>query len=711
MQQVQSQTFTVFSQPNLITSRIAKVLSTEAAAVGQARPAFPDKDLFRDWCKNPATDHSFISMVEGINPHLRVSTRNMPARIHGLIADYDARDLEEGDIQAALAELPADYKPTAWNRSFSGGLHVIWKFETPVLWYNSRVWKKFTEGMADEMRLRHLLPLFDEPAWLSYSKYYEAGRDWVTGDNRISHDILITHLYEAVNQAGALVDASNPEIPFDQINAEVHRQYPGRVDRELGEGVRTVRFWDADADASAAIVSKRGVACFTGDQPFMSWSDILGPGFVRSFQTDRISAAISGTYFVSSLYYKRTPDERWLALAKSDLQEHLHVEAGLNRQRVQGDPSEVDEAITTLRLTNHLDAAFPFLYRREEVVSEGSCRYLNVSNVQVLTPSGENVEWGKSFPWISELLDSQFGEQLPHILAWMAEFYQSAWEGKLRKGHALFIAGPAESGKTFFTRYILGKLMGGVGEATEYLTTADKFNGNLFHQPVWAVDDAVSTTDQRQHQAYTQMIKKAVANHSMVYRRMHQSGVTLPCFSRITVTMNDDEESIRMLPHTEYSILDKISFFKIVRPSINRDEDWEKRAAPELADFAQFLLGHRIPEELKGSARFSIKPYHHPELLELAQDMGPASATEDLVNAWRESHFPKDAEGEERNTWRGTPTKLVKSMRDYDFDVSGRSADSLGRGLMRLMRQGCPWVKKVRREYIITSQRLEEEPF
>jgi hypothetical protein len=683
-------TFDVFSKSNLTAAQVTRLPFEKLGTF--VRPNFEDKETYRSWCASPQTEHCFFNLVEGVNPHLRVSRRNMPHRLHGLIADFDGKNIPEEEVTRALQKISTDYRPTAWSRSFSGGVHMVWVFEQPVLYYEKKVWENFVAGFDAELGLKFMLPGFDDVAWKSWSQYYEVGTKWKDFGLRVSQTAVLEVLQGAI-QAANYVGTDSSEIEWPDINRRIAELFPEVG--ELTEGQRTTRFWDDSADAESVIATSRGCHCFTGDKPFVTWAEILGRDWLEALDADRTAAAVSTAYRVGRSYFLRDAPGVWRDLSAGELETAFACKHNLNLRQLQGRPSEAKQAVDVVRETRCLDGVTEALYREEEVVDEGGISLLNISRVKVFEPVGESVEWGKSFPWISSYLDQLFGEeQLPYVIAWLAHFYTSARNHNLQNGLALAIAGPPSSGKTFFSTCLVSNLMGGSEEASAFLTSKDRFNDTLFRYPVLTVDDAVAASDPKASEVYTQMLKKITANQSISIRAMHRAPVSITWKGRIVVTMNEDVESLQMLPLTEYSLLDKISFFKVQKPNIDPRSNWYKKMMPELAYFAQYLADYKIPDELRGEKRFGVKPFHHPELLKSAAEAGPAAEIEDLLQEWREYYFTNSSLEPKDNEWKGGAAAMMKSLKDGNFDFRGGNR-SLGRGMSRLAAQEtCNWITR-----------------
>ena len=323
-------------------------------------------------------------------------------------------------------------------------------------------------------------------------------------------------------------------------------------------------------------------------------------------------------------------------------------------------------------------------------------------------PQSSPANWGDDFPWISDYLDQLFDdEQRPIFLSWLAHFYQSARAGKLRNGHGLFVAGPPGSGKTFLSNVLISKLMGGHQEVSAFVLGTTQFI-TAHEKPVWTVDDAVASTDNRAHTLYSQLVKKIIANFSLPYHPKGINAVDQEWLGRLIVTLNDDPESIQMLPSIEHSVLDKVIFLKAADTSIDFT-DAAQLVAKELPAFAAFIRDWVIPEDHRGDWRFGVKSWQHPDLLNIAKQASSTAGLAELLDLWRREWFRQDDVDE----WNGTALELMKDLGEVESIKSlvhktVTHRNSLGKNLSKLIREGTPWIsaspqKNSSTRYTITS--------
>ena len=117
---------------------------------------------------------------------------------------------------------------------------------------------------------------------------------------------------------------------------------------------------------------------------------------------------------------------------------------------------------------------------------------------------------GQDFPVIADWLETIFGEeQLKYELAWLHYAYKNAKEGNPQKGHAHFLVGEPNCGKTLYNTVVLAGLFGGHIKASEFLTgKSDSFNDHLFSKYIWTVDDEAPTASKAMHTSFTAKVKE-----------------------------------------------------------------------------------------------------------------------------------------------------------------------------------------------------------
>lgn len=688
------------------------------------QPAFAEKAQLRFWSHQPTTRHVFYTMAEPQQPAMRSSGRNPVKYLHGLVADYDG---PAAYIQEMLRTLRFDAgrAPTWVTTTFSGKARLIWAFPQRVPVFAPEVLMRFVKLLARSLKLTELLPGLDEGALTNPHTPYELGRDWRQpyGDVRLS-PVLISHaLHEACNKMRW--PSKGLDIPFDAIAEEVERRWPGRWAGPMEEGARGLRFWDPRADnPTGCTLRAAGVQAWSGEARFIPWSELLGADFVRKYEESRIGGAIEGIHFDGHHYWLHGAEGAWKHCNTEAVKRHLASAHGLSALSKQGRPSEITAALATIERFRRVDGAFPCLYDRRTLVQEHTHTYLNISRVQPLAPAQgmegadqpDRTAWGEGFPWLAEyftgLLDA---EQRTVLFSWMAHFYRRALRGEPRGGQALFLAGPAGAGKTFFSQAVLGGLMGGFEDASDLLLGRSQFTEALFYAPVWAIDDGVASAHQGKHDEYSQMVKKIVANMYQTFHAKFHKAVSLRFNGRLVVTLNDDAQALAMLPKLEASLLDKVILLRVQPPSVSFVGVADRLKA-ELPALAAWLQHYEIPAQLRTRSyevdRFGLDAWHHPDLVQHLQEASDAHSAREYVLLWRAEHFRQHPGVVE---WHGNVTELLVALLRHPAMARNSgwlTRTRLCRDLHQLMRSGASWLHFRRtadqRIYTILRPRPEE---
>jgi hypothetical protein len=610
--------------------------------------ATTNANAYKSWRKQPTTEHRFYSGIVGQAPSLRVSESNPPYEIRALIADYDA-PINDEDLHSGIDRANRFYAPSLVHRTpTSGGVRLIWCLERPLLLPNYEITKKFLKVASKYLHAKTLLPGLDEQAFENPNLYYDVGHTWSeVGGEPIPWVEACGWLVKVSEKAKWTGDV----ISMETLAAEVQEKFPGRWQGDFVEGARGCRFWDPAGDnPTAAIVRPTGMQCFTGLEPFVPWAAIFGRGFVEKVSARKLGEMLDGIYYDGDNYWLQTPAGKWEPHAEREMSRHLKVYNGLSADRIEGKTfSEVDEALHIIGQNCRVSGVAPFIFQPTGPIEFMGERVLNICNVKVLQSAETPGEWGEHFPWLGKFLSDLFDpdDQLDFMLAWLKRFYCSAREGKLVQGQAVFLAGDTGRGKTFFSNRIVGALVGGHADASQYLMGKTTFNKDLFHKPFWTVDDALPGDNNQDHKAFGTMIKRVTANNMFEFHAKFRDACQVAWSGRVMVTGNLDADSLRIIPDLDTSILDKLLLFKAAPRVAHFPEKHELEATVrrELPHFAAWLINWNPPEHvLDKDPRYGVSRYHHPFLKQASGDSSDASTVRELIQIFMRD-FPRDFEG------------------------------------------------------------------
>ena len=700
----------LFSLPNLSSSSVERVtLNGSAPEIPEKPDSLSSKDDYRNWLVSPTTRTRLFSAFEGLTPGSRIRGDNTAARVHGLIAEYDAGIPEDWPDQVRRRCAEGGYPAPAWAcQTFSGNGRLIYTFEEPIPYPGDKIWARFWSIAQKELGLKKMGAGF-EPEETKPGQYFEIGVAWlpVVADATVASDLIRGWLIRASKKANWVSESGR--VPLERVREEGEKKFPGAwpagwANFDVGQTGR--RFWDPSADNEKGCISNEGGwFCFTGDKSFVSFAEIFGAGFVRGEADKRIGAAIRSVYYDhnTSKYYRKLPGRPgFKACTREDVKMELSQGRGLSyKAPSDGGPSEVDRAIYAVQTQNSVDGTAVGMFQNAELISQPPFVRLNTYIDQLCRPKEGPVRWGEGFPWVAQWIEETFGaEQTRIYLHWLARYYRSALEGKPARAQALFLAGPVSAGKSMHLNGILGQIFGSVGEATNFLLGKDQFNATLFGDPVWCVDDAVASTAIQDRLKFTQFVKAVVANDKFTMRGMHKEGVRMPWQGVLVVNLNRDANSMLMLPSTEPSVMDKLILMVLDESNAIKEGRTDAELREELPYFCAFLRDMPFSAQIVNpKSRFGLLPYHHPSLLAEAEASHESSGPLQLLQSWARYYFRETDEGKKAEFFEGTAADLILKMgiNDEFRDMVRREFKSnavVGKILSQLESRGIPGIKR-----------------
>lgn len=661
-------------------------------------PVRKDKG-FRDlWINSAKTAHHCYSLFDGFSPTQRVTKENPPQVMLGLAVDYDCPVTPQ---QAAEGWGRVKRPPTHWEVTLSGNGRGLWMFQEPIRVPGYEFAGKFCAFLADKLNARLVAPGVDENALTTPNRYYTNSGVWLdTQGQPIEQDLLVGWLVEF---SGAWNFASKDygvEVPLEKAAELLSGKYPRFTDwpTDFSLNSQGPSFWiDGSTSPKSAIVRATGIQTFAAhaNRAFYSWEDLLGKDAVESFRATQLGAAVVDVFFDSKHYFRPIADGRWKAFTKEDLVQFLRTSRGLSQKMDKTGVSQIDRAIAYIHDHHYINGAAPFAFRPTGQIRVNGEPILNISTKTVLTPQQEPAAWGKDggFEFISSFLDALFdpADQKEVFIAWLHVFYKSAYEKRPHSGHSVFLAGGPSVGKTMLSRGILAGLMNGFADAGDYLLGKDGFGSELFDNGLWCVDDSEGTVSAAHHRKFSEIVKRMSANNTFRWHAKFRVPMMVQWCGRVLVTLNRDEESVRLIPDLSITILDKTMLFKAkekhdtFRFPRGGAEAVSAILDRELPAFARWLLDYRIPEELINDRdpRFVIKPYHDPDLVNTALQSSTVNAFAEILHEWKRNHF----ETEKGDSWEGTTFQLHKllhadptataALRTYSLDSVQRALSAL----------------------------------
>ena len=356
----------------------------------------------------------------------------------------------------------------------------------------------------------------------------------------------------------------------------------------------------------------------------------------------------------------------WIDLGDSGARREIKMLGMMGPSEVNPTMSLVEETMSRITKERDVEFAGPLAGFEPGIYELCGHRVLVTRGTRPVEPAKE---WKMGdFPTIETLLDQQFGEQLNHVLAWLKLAVQAMASKSFAPGHLLVLAGPPGCGKSFLQNIITEILGGRSAKPYRYMVGNSQFNSDLFEAEHLMIEDDAASTDYRMRRQFGSVLKQFLHNQTHSYHAKGRPAMTLPCFWRLSISVNEEPENLMVLPPLDEDLAGKILLLKVGVPDCLPDmSDSDKAKAfranitKELPAFLAWLKAWRIPKKMrrtKTAGRFGFDAYQHPELVEALTSMAPHHRLLGLIDS-----LGVVASGE---TWEGSADSLEKELRDKD---------------------------------------------
>ena len=160
-------------------------------------------------------------------------------------------------------------------------------------------------------------------------------------------------------------------------------------------------------------------------------------------------------------------------------------------------------------------------------------------------------------------------------------------------------------------------------------------------------------------------------NEHQTCHAKHKEALTLRPFWRVTISTNDENENLMIVPPLDESLTDKVSLFRVQRPAILDSASWGRpgrenwaRIVDEIPSFVHDLKEFEIPLALR-SGRFGIRSFQHPILTEALSQLSPELRLLELIDTEIFAEAPGAAEGD----FPGTAAEVEQRLTMPDSNV------------------------------------------
>jgi hypothetical protein len=645
--------------------------ATDGPPTANPIPTFPNKSAYRAWCADANTNHCFYTLAEGDNPSARIGEENPINKLHGFVADYDA-PVEWDRVDQLLADRGDGAPPPTWRtRTQSGYARLVWEFAEPLP-IAPQMAEAFLKRLSDHLCAARLLGGFDRTS-LKPSQHFELGCDWVrTGDplpESVTHPLLLKASSDVV------LRSEDTNIPLDDIAAEVNKRFPGRWNGEFAVGARGPLFWiDDGIDREGCQIREDGVVCYSdrAGKGFVSWREVLGKKFVEQYEEKKLGSLVNQYWFSGKSFYKLLNGGP-MAIPKEQVVLELR-RLGFSPKPKKGQTlSEVEQAMLYISNDCRVDEVAPVVFSDARVVAFNGRKILNNCKAVPVQPAGDGDP--SNWPWLSSFLtpffakDDQGNETLPYFLAWFKRIYLAALYHRLDQGQLLILLGPTGHGKSFLTNQIVAGALGGLADASDFLSGKTSFNRDLCGAAAWVIDDSTAAATYSDQRKFVELTKRCVANPRLEYQAKYADAIPLPWAGRVMMSLNIDANSLAALPTLDSSNRDKVIALRVnagFKMRFGTNEQNEEKVRRELPFFLKWLHDWQAPPHVVDASRFGVATYIDSFVEAAAYDNSSRSAIAEMI----EFFSKKVREHTNQDTWRGTLTEFQVVLHDSN---GGRS--------------------------------------
>ena len=264
------------------------------------------------------------------------------------------------------------------------------------------------------------------------------------------------------------------------------------------------------------------------------------------------------------------------------------------------------------------------------------------------------------------------------FMGWLGAGVSSLRSGEISQAQAIALAGPAGCGKSLIQHQIITPCLGGrSAKAAPYMLRGSDFNGDLFEAEHLVLEDEFVNAQYQSRQNFASQLKVVtVSTQCVSCNRKHRHQINLPAWWRVSVSVNDDPEAIRVLPPLDDHVADKIIILRASKKempmptrTLGEQEAFRKKIVEELPAFLFWLLKEfEVPESLR-DPRYGVKAFHHPYISEILSEQTPEARIWEIIES---SNLDGSEFGNEKlkgnGIWRGTALELENQLRHGAYE-------------------------------------------
>lgn len=222
----------------------------------------------------------------------------------------------------------------------------------------------------------------------------------------------------------------------------------------------------------------------------------------------------------------------------------------------------------------------------------------------------------------------------------------------------MMLAGPAGAGKSLLQHFIITAALGGRNnDPSRYLFGETSFNEGWVGSEHLLIEDPRPNVRTHDRLLFAQMLKALAVNQEHSLHANGKAEFTVPSRFAVSISINDDPDSLRILPKLTPDFLDKVMLLKVRHwPLPMPAETPGDRAAlraritEEMPAFLHHILSLEVPDHLKDPRqRFGVLHYQNPDLAMLLSEDTPGNELLQLLD--HTVIRPESATGPDKSLW------------------------------------------------------------
>ncbi len=398
-------------------------------------------------------------------------------------------------------------------------------------------------------------------------------------------------------------------------------------------------------------------------------------------------------------FWVEANDGNWQSITADVAATKLEL-AGMSAER-NGTPSDTERSLMEIRDNKGVDAAMCISGRQPGVKEYNGKKVLVTHGFKLIEPVKGNASF--IYRCLNGLLNADDYEKDPktgkpdfkrpkpdeqrywqslRLKLWLKFGYLALRDQIEMPGQMPCFLGTPDCGKSHILQHLLiTEVLGGrAADAAPYFTGADKFSGDIFSAEHWVLEDFKPCLNFLDNNDFVTSLKKGIVGEFQSARAMRTERMPCKPISRLSLSLNIDEESLRAMPSLVASFTDKVCLFKCFNfefpIAFDTPQDRLKFKAQWMAALPAYIydmLNTGVPKEWR-SRRFGVVEWHHPDLIEALDDISRENQFRQLVmTAVFGGTGPEACKALEEGQWEGTAVELqAKILANKHLAPAGR---------------------------------------